>query len=163
MFTARGAISADKVSVVPHGVHCAPNITKAPEKRKLRTKLKIKSSTIVFMYIGAIIPRKGIDILLDSWCDAYPKKEKNSNVALIIKGSYSHGGEALMAKIKGKLKSDCAKIYYVNAWDNDLDDIYRSADVLVHPTRAEGFGLTPLEALASGNVVIGYFNYFVRC
>lgn len=167
MFTARGAIPVDKVSVVPHGVHCntlnttllLPSNTNTPPS--LRTKLKIPSSTIVFMYIGAIIPRKGIDILLDSWCDAFPsasqkkKNKKDVNVALIIKASYSHGGEELIASIKKKSKSSsCARIYHVSAWDEDLASVYKAADVLVHPTRAEGFGLTPLEALAAGNVVI---------
>ena len=38
--------------------------------------------------------------------------------------------------------------------DDDLNVLYNAADVLVSPTMAEGFGLTPLEALACGVPVV---------
>jgi alpha-1,3-rhamnosyl/mannosyltransferase len=38
--------------------------------------------------------------------------------------------------------------------DETLADLYRGADCLLHPSRYEGFGLPPLEAMASGVPVI---------
>lgn len=38
-------------------------------------------------------------------------------------------------------------------WD-DVPDLYRAADVVTAPARIEGFGLTPLEAMASGRPAV---------
>jgi len=38
--------------------------------------------------------------------------------------------------------------------DAELADLYRRADIFVHPSWAEGFGLPPLEALATGVAVV---------
>ena len=38
--------------------------------------------------------------------------------------------------------------------DNDLLEFYRAAEVFVYPSRAEGFGIPPLEAAALGTPVI---------
>ena len=40
------------------------------------------------------------------------------------------------------------------ASDSELDRLYRTATALVHPSRYEGFGFTPLEAMARGCPVV---------
>ena len=36
----------------------------------------------------------------------------------------------------------------------DIDELYLASDVYVNPAKAEGFALTPIEAIATGNFVI---------
>ena len=45
--------------------------------------------------------------------------------------------------------------YYYNPTREQLCELYRKADVYLYPSREEGWGLTPLEAMASGCPVVG--------
>jgi glycosyltransferase involved in cell wall biosynthesis len=152
MFTSRGALDQDKVSVVPHGIRLKhPEIN---QRNGFRNFHGIAESTRTFLYVGALIPRKGIDILLNAWCKAFVSGD---DVVLIVKTSCSHGGKELHHRLL-KLGSQrtCGRLIYLEGWseDDDLVSLYDAADILVHPSRAEGFGLTPLEALGHGKLVI---------
>lgn len=46
-------------------------------------------------------------------------------------------------------------IYYSNPTREELKKLYQSADVFLYTSREEGWGLTPLEAMAAGCVVVG--------
>ena len=48
----------------------------------------------------------------------------------------------------------CGRIIILEQRVENMKTLYESADVLVHVSRAEGFGLTPLEAIANGLVTI---------
>ena len=45
-------------------------------------------------------------------------------------------------------------IVHIDGFVDDMATLYRSVHTLVHPARAEGFGLTLVEALASGTPLI---------
>lgn len=143
------------IKVVPHGVDCA----KIRERKKSFLPLKLPD-TLSFLYIGADLPRKGVDILLKAWCSAF---SIHDDVELILKLSYSHTSTSLhmifkddteMKRVYSIEPSKCAKITLVDKYIENISTLYESADVYVNPSRAEGFGLTPLEALANGLVVI---------
>jgi len=94
-----------------------------------------------FGTLGALSNRKGTDILVDAFLKAFPPKIKD--VRLICKTSYT--------------------FYYWNRRDPRIEvqmtavpheemmrEFYSRVDAFVFPTRGEGFGLTPLEAMATG-------------
>lgn len=108
-------------------------------------------STRMYAYVGALLPRKGLDILLNAWCRASVPAD---NVVLVVKTSYSHGGEALRQKLLGAESHEaCGKLIHLDGWlgEGGLESLYDAADILVHPSRAEGFGLTPMRQWAVGN------------
>jgi len=152
MFTSRGAIAPEKVSVVPHGTRHRNSKENAGED--FRDAHNIGNATTLFVYVGALLPRKGLDILLDSWCQAFKPDE---DVALIVKSSYSHGGEMIKEKLLAFTGCPkCGRIIHLEHWsgNDDLTSLYDAANIFVHPSRAEGFGLTPLEALGFGKLVV---------
>ena len=53
-------------------------------------------------------------------------------------------------------KTECAPVIYIddNISDEDMADIFKASKVVVHPYRAEGFGMHIQEAVACGCVPI---------
>ncbi len=138
-------LPATKVTVVPEGVdaelyhpHCRPwNETKLPTKFR-------------FLMLGKFEERKGYTQLLDAFVKAFGK---NPKVELLIKGDYY-----IDPQRKGAMLLDFVKSYNAPnirlltgvASQEDLFVIYNMADAFVFPSRAEGWGLPLIEAMATG-------------
>ena len=92
--------------------------------------------------------RKGPDLLLKAFNKAF---EKNNDVVLVIKTT-SYTFESLKEEIGKYSKYLNSKIIIDNRRLPEylLGDIYRAADCFVFPTRAEGWGMPILEAMACG-------------
>jgi len=116
-------------------------------KKNLGTKFK-------FLHISSGFPRKGIDILLSAYIRAFCK---NDDVSLIIKTipNIHNTVEEQVKKIRIHYP-DSGEIILIN---QDLEyefliDLYNQCDVLVAPSRGEGFGLPVAEAMLLGLPVI---------
>jgi len=111
-------------------------------------------STFKFLHISSGFPRKGVDILLSAYVRAF---SKNDNVSLILKTfpNIHNDVEDQVKKIRLH-NPDCGEIILIN---QDLEyeyliDLYNQCDVLVAPSRGEGFGLPVAEAMLLGVPVI---------
>jgi glycosyltransferase involved in cell wall biosynthesis len=145
----RSGIDPAIVRTVPFGVNCT---TLQHSAIDLRAELGIASSTRVLAYIGGALSRKGIDILLDAYTKAFTRKD---DVLLLLKITYQHGGLDIIDGINAAANdASLPKIMVIEETDHGMGDVYQAIDVLIHPARAEGLGLTPMEALAAGKVVI---------
>ncbi len=103
------------------------------------------------LYVGRSDPYKNLTILIEAFAKAVEKLE--GQVKLIIAGSpdprYPEGPElAKQLKIEEHIKWTG----YLS--DEDLVKTFQTADLLVHPSQYEGFGLPVLEAMACGVPVI---------
>ena len=148
MFT-RSGVPSPKVKTVLLGIDCNYLNSSTVD---LRDQLFISPKTIVIGYVGALMPRKGIDILLDAYTSSFGESD---DVVLLLKLTYQHGNEALMDKIRiFSNSSEGSGPVRLLEGEYHMGDIYRAIDILVHPARAEGLGLTPMEALGAGKVII---------
>lgn len=107
-----------------------------------------------FLHISSCFPRKGIDELLDSYFQEFTK---NDEVVLIIKTfpNVHNNLFELISEKREKYHND-PEIYVIN---EELDSaeikyLYKYCDVLVSPSRAEGFNMPALEAMACGKAII---------
>lgn len=101
------------------------------------------------LYVGSAYPHKNLDLLLEAW-----KKVSSSHptVSLVFAGdldAFMRRTEALTASM------GLPRVRFLGrVTDPELSRLYAKALAFVFPSRLEGFGLPPLEALAHGCPVI---------
>lgn len=146
------SVPPGKVTVIPLGVNCEFFFP----RERVEVEKPLKQLNIHFpyiLYVGAVQPSKNVELLLDAY--ALLVKEKEFSHSLILAGNcQSEGGyrELIGKKIKGK---NLNSVYILeNMTDDMLPFLYAGADLFVFPSAYEGFGLPPLEAMASGVPVV---------
>jgi len=126
-------IAPERITVNPYGVDWSrfSAIEASQEVRPFR-----------FLYVGSVIARKGIPVLLDAWRALAPR-----DAELWIAGSIGARERGLIPELPGlRLLGQIAH--------SEMASVYANCDVFVLPSLFEGFGLVILEALASGLPVV---------
>jgi glycosyltransferase involved in cell wall biosynthesis len=113
--------------------------------------LGIDANKFNFVYVGNSQWRKGLDILLNVWSKCFKKYD---NAKLIIKDNPRVYGQSnvLQEVIKMQYKTGCAEVIYLDQdlSEKEMSDVFKASSVIVHPYRAEGFGMHIQEAVACG-------------
>lgn len=103
-----------------------------------------------FLHISSGFPRKGVDVLLTAYAATFRRADP---VTLVIK-CFPNPHNTIAEQIERLRISDphapSIELIDTDLADADLLDLYRRADVMVLPSRGEGFNLPAAEALASG-------------
>jgi glycosyltransferase involved in cell wall biosynthesis len=142
-------IDAQRVVAIPNGVDLDVFAPDGPQRAR-------PDRGIRFLFVGGLIWRKGPDVLLRAWREAFAGRD---DVTLVVKdfgadGIYAGGDrDAILAHVE---RGELPRIELIG---EDLETaevaaLYRSCDVLVHPYRGEGFAMPVLEAMACGLPVI---------
>jgi FkbM family methyltransferase len=109
---------------------------------------------LTFLHVSSAYPRKGLDILLAAYSEAFTSRD---TVRLVIKTISNPHNEAdkLIERVRTQ-NDDLAEIELIeqDIADTDLLALYKDADIAVLPTRGEGFNVPAAEALASGLALI---------
>lgn len=118
-------------------------------------KERKESDVYTFGTMGHLTHRKGTDILVRAFQQAFQKGE---NVRLILKthSAAMKGGAIVAPYLKGTLNDK--RIIFVNeVYTPEIlnTEFFHKIDCFVFPTRGEGYGLPPVEAMATGLPVIG--------
>lgn len=99
------------------------------------------------LYVGTLEPRKGIGDLVGAW-QLIPGRPR-----LVLCGSEGWGHARLRSLMQKEIdRGEIVMTGYVDR--TTLRALYRGASALVYPSRFEGFGLPPLEAMACGTPVV---------
>jgi len=117
------------------------------------TKKKYDIRGKYLLFVGNIEPRKNISGLIAAYRQL-PEKLL-SEYCLVIIGADGWNNESIKKNIKSAI-ADGLRVQRVREYvsDEDLVAIYAGATILVHPAFYEGFGMTPLEAMATSTPVI---------
>lgn len=103
------------------------------------------------LYVGNAYPHKNLEGLIKIW-PQLKKENKNLQLVLVGKDDYFYERVKLFAE---KYNKDGQSIIFPGFLpDKDLIYFYQNALAYIFPSRYEGFGLPPLEAMAQGCPVI---------
>lgn len=135
-------------TVIMHGVN-TDLFHPANDKEALRRELGLPDGLLIGCF-GRIRPQKGVDLLVDAAIQLLPPRP---DVHIVFTGRATKEFESFQAEQEKKLIeagiSDRVRFLGERPWD-EIVKMYRALDLFVAPARHEGFGLTPLEAMASG-------------
>lgn len=122
-----------KLRVVRNGV-VAPALAELDHRPSSTPKLNV-------LFVGRFDRQKGFDVLLDAM-----RRIDGSSVHLTAVGDSVYGG------FEKQSRDNITYVGWVSP--SDLDGFYAKADVLVMPSRWEGFAMVPLEAMSRGVPVL---------
>lgn len=126
-------VAAERVSVVYHGVRPMAVVAGGGDPRPL-----------VVGSVGRLHPTKGFDVLIRAGALLPP------DVDVVI-----HGEGDERARLEGLVRElGLERRVRLPGFAADLDDAFRGIDVYVQPSRAEGFGLSVVEAMTAGLPVV---------
>ena len=106
------------------------------------------------LHVGDLHPRRNLAMLLDAVIDLRQHDAALSDLRLVLAGADRVGGLIELQQHAADRGHGLALEYVGSPDDAALADWYRRAGVFAYPSRYEGFGLPPLEAMACGAPVI---------
>ncbi|MBF5045582.1 MULTISPECIES: glycosyltransferase [Myxococcaceae] len=135
------------VRVVPHGVE---HILREQRQRYAGDL----GSGFRFLHVSSAFPRKGADVLLRAYGQAFSAADDVTLVLKVFPNPHNDVPEQL-ARLRAA-RADFPRVVLIN---EDLPagmmlDLYQRANAFVAPTRGEGFGLPMAEAMLLGVPVI---------
>lgn len=139
--------------VVMHGID-TDIFHPAPDRRALRGVLGLPQDALLVGCFGRIRPQKGIDLLVDAAIATFPARP---DAHLIFTGRATGEHRAYQDEMETRIAAaglaDRIRFLGELPWGKVVQH-YQALDLFVAPARWEGFGLTPLEAMACGAPVI---------
>jgi glycosyltransferase involved in cell wall biosynthesis len=140
-------IEEEKIRVIPNGVDVVkfqPSIDKGSARRQFGL-----GSEPVVLFVGSLIPRKGLPFLVEA---AGKIVRENGKVRFVVAGEGPLKNQLVAKMEKANMSSNFMFLGNIN--DEKLPALYNCADVFVLPSIQEGQGIVLLEAQASGKPVV---------
>jgi alpha-1,3-rhamnosyl/mannosyltransferase len=97
--------------------------------------------------VGTLQPRKNLEAAISAF------ERLGGDHRLVVAGAWGWHGDALRSRL-ARSPARAAIDVLGRVSDDDLLALYRGADCLLFPSRGEGFGFPPLEAMACGTPVV---------
>ncbi|MBB3813589.1 glycosyltransferase involved in cell wall biosynthesis [Xanthomonas arboricola] len=115
---------------------------------------QLQARSFRFLHVSSCLPRKGVDVLLKAYGDSFSNAD---DVTLVIKTFTNPQND--VRRWLNDAQRENADFPHVIIIEEDIDSatlkqLYSKCDVMVAPSRAEGFGLPLAEAMVSGLAVI---------
>ena len=143
-------VPPDKIVVTPNAIDDRFSVPPS-EEHVVNTRERYQLSHSYLLYVGNIKPHKNLERLIEAF--HLVRQQGRSELELIIIGDEISKLQSLRRAVhKYDIHRYVRFLGYVP--DKTLAVLYRLASVFVFPSLYEGFGLPPLEAMASGTPVV---------
>ena len=151
-------VTTERIQVIPNGLDAREFLKLDDETERLRERLRLSLAAPLVLLPARITPRKNIELALRV---LYVLRQEFTNAALVVTGPLGPHNpanqqyfERLLA-LRSQLRLDGAAHFLAEVIDhpipdNVIVDLYKLADLLVLPSREEGFGIPILEAGLAG-------------
>ncbi|HEY0212561.1 MAG TPA: glycosyltransferase family 4 protein [Paenirhodobacter sp.] len=139
-------------TVIHHGID-TQGFAPAADRAALRARLGLPDGVLVGCY-GRIRAQKGTDAFVDAMIALLPARPA---VTALVMGRATEGQGAFLEGLKAKVAAAGLQdriLFPPEVTVDRMADWYRVLDLYVAPQRWEGFGLTPIEAMACAVPVV---------
>lgn len=116
--------------------------------RLVRDKYHLPNQYI--LSLSTIEPRKNLNLLIKAY--SILVKEHKICIPLVLAGRKGWKVDNLLKGLDSDVKKQIFFTGFID--DSDLPYIYKEAEFFVFPSKYEGFGIPPIEAMACGTVVL---------
>jgi glycosyltransferase involved in cell wall biosynthesis len=148
-------LPVDKVFAVDNGIDSRyrppqNDAEKASDKEFAREQYGITSRFI--LAVGVLQPRKNLSVLAEAFGELCARGDKETILAFTGKAGWATGREDLKRLAAGHGGDSAASRVIFTGYvpDDALERLFRACAIFAYPSLFEGFGLPPLEAMASG-------------
>lgn len=138
--------------IIPHGIDL-DTYTPPSDKAEAWGKLGFPGKYGIGIF-GRVRPSKGIDLLVDG---AIPVLEKHGDATVVICGETTPKFQSYEQELKDKIKRAGLEdrfLFIGKRPFSELPKLFQGMSIVTALSRNEGFGLTVLEAMASGSAVL---------
>ncbi len=147
-------VSAHQISAIPNGVDHVlfhPQINEA-QQRSVRQKYGLPPRWL--LYVGNVKPHKNLLTLVKAFA-TLPESLSDRHLVIVGKREGFITGDTDLAQVLQNDPQLAQRIHFTGFVEQaDLPVLYRLAELFVFPSKYEGFGLPPLEAMACGCPVV---------
>jgi glycosyltransferase involved in cell wall biosynthesis len=144
-------VPPERVTVIPEAVDTDFAPPSAEAGRRVAATFGVPGRYV--LYVGQFDPRKNMDGLLAAFARA---AAVDGELRLVIAGDLGKLSSFLTRALE-RTRAPRERVVVTGHLDDaTLAALYAGAECLLHAALLEGFGLTPLEALAAGTPVVGY-------
>lgn len=145
------AIEPERIAVTPLAADARFRPQSAAAIDALRTRYRLRARYV--LTLAANKPHKNLPLLIAAWAQLIRTPGFPPDFVLVVAGHWDPRFPAARHAVERLRLGDRVR-FLPNVADADLPALYAGATVFVFPSRYEGFGLPPLEALACGAPVL---------
>lgn len=138
-------------TVIRHGID-TDRFRPPQDKAGARRAVGLPEASRIVGCFGRVRHQKGTDLFVEAMIELLPERK---DWIAVVAGRATGKHQAFEAALRKRVAAAGleARILFVGEHTN-IPDWYRALDLYIAPQRWEGFGLTPLEAMASGVPVV---------
>ncbi|MGQ9626569.1 MAG: glycosyltransferase family 4 protein [Anaerolineae bacterium] len=142
-------VSVEKMALIFPGAD--REIFRKIDKAEARRKLGLRAEAFYVIFVGSLLHRKGVDVLLKAWKLVLERKP-HPRLHLLLAGQGRQ--EAEYRALAGKLSLNESVSFVGFVGHDSLPFYLNAADLFVAPSRAEPLGKMNIEAMMCGLPVI---------
>ena len=144
------ALPVQRVRILPQGVD-VNKFTPMEGDDGVRTELGIPPLAPVVIFVGSLIRRKGIDLLLRAWDDIHTSRP-DAHLVLVGRNRFRDdpAAETFLGEQMVELPAEASSHVHQLGVRDDVARLLGAADLFIFPSRREGFGTVMIEAMSCG-------------
>ncbi len=148
----RHGVEAERVHRIPNGVDTARFRPPRPgEREAMRARFGLPAESTIAVFTGRLVRYKGLPLLVRVWQGLAPL---DPDAHLVIAGEGSADLDACEDELHALVRSEAIPRIHFTGATAEVPELLRAADLFVFPSEHEAFGISVIEAMATGLPIV---------